>query len=309
MLASLSNIGGNTIFYLVRTSEPELESPHQRNATCLFDSSVCLAGPKQAISMVSDLIDTREALGINTPDSDRLLYRRTSTCAVLNLTDLVYNFNVTFAGRTTSDPCLGLDFGNVPQYDGTLFEDYTCWYDKRSRDTKLGYQLAYLQRSRVDLASGTHAHTASGYTLQPETQISQALCNAQKVPLPSGYQNFSLPGVLLVLVIGAAVNLFAYSIDIVVGFVQRKWYNRPYAWLAWKLDTQLQLHRLAQENAGWGVPWTGQLSSAPAAHTGTSLGIYEEATPDVNGIRTAFLRRNSVGSSDRASSLSHKRSY
>jgi len=150
---------------------------------------------------------------------------------------------------------------------------------------------------------------ASGMIAPGISLPSEAFCKAQKVPLPSGYQNLSLLGVLIVLVIGAIVILFAYSIDIVVGFIQRKWCNGPYAWLAWKLDTQLQLHRLAHENTGWGVPWTRQLSSAPAAHAGSSLGIYEEATPDVNGVRSAFLRRNSVGSSDQASSLLHKRSY
>jgi len=91
--------------------------------------------------MVLPLIDTREALGLNTPDNDRLFYRRISTCAVLNNTNFIHDFNVTFADQTTSDPCLGLDFGTVPYYNGTQVENYTYWYDKRSADTQSGYVL------------------------------------------------------------------------------------------------------------------------------------------------------------------------
>lgn len=160
----------------------------------------------------------------------------------------------------------------------------------------------------VGFAAGSYAHTVPGTALPPIKAASQALCKAQMIPLPSGYQNFSLPGVLIILAVGGLIIFCGYSIDVVVCFIQRKWLNRPYAWLAWKLDAQLQLHRLAQENAGWGLPWARQLDSAPAAHPGTSLGIYEECVSSPAGDGRATLRRASMTSSDGTSSLMAKRS-
>lgn len=121
--------------------QPRLNWTLFTNTSCPFAASICSGGHMQAISMVSDLIDSRDGLGLNTPDDDRLFYRRVSTCAVINDTDATTHFSVTFGDRTTSDPFLGVSLGIVSEYNGSIYENYTFWYDERSADTQSGYIL------------------------------------------------------------------------------------------------------------------------------------------------------------------------
>jgi hypothetical protein len=120
---------------------PSLNWTLLTNSSCPFAESVCLGGPAQAIGMVSDLIETRDDLGLNTPDDERLFYRRTTTCAVIDDLDHLTEFNITYEDDVTSSN-QGLTLGFVPQYNNSIFRDYIYWYDEHNAVTQTEYVLA-----------------------------------------------------------------------------------------------------------------------------------------------------------------------
>jgi len=99
------------------------------------DNSLCIA---PAIRMDSNFIDTRDNLGLNTPDADRLFYRHVTTCAPINanayLTDAFETFGP--AGNTTSDKCLFYWLGDFST------NNYTYRYNKAEYYGQGGYDLA-----------------------------------------------------------------------------------------------------------------------------------------------------------------------
>lgn len=57
-----------------------------QNATCPFSQDLCFYGASSAYEMDTGLIDSHVALGINAPKSERVQYRKVTTCKrVLNL--------------------------------------------------------------------------------------------------------------------------------------------------------------------------------------------------------------------------------
>jgi hypothetical protein len=56
--------------------------------TCPFDDEMCVAGPDDspsapAVAMDSGLVDVNSAFGMNLAASDRVMYRKRTTCGVL----------------------------------------------------------------------------------------------------------------------------------------------------------------------------------------------------------------------------------
>lgn len=54
-----------------------------QNATCPFTNGICTYGGSSAYEMDTGTIDSHEALGINAPKSERIQYRKVSTCKLL----------------------------------------------------------------------------------------------------------------------------------------------------------------------------------------------------------------------------------
>jgi hypothetical protein len=77
----------------------ELTWTSNYNATCPFRSGTCILGDTAAFSMTTDAIDSHMSLGINSPASDRITYRRTSTCAPLHTANYTAVVNGTLAGE------------------------------------------------------------------------------------------------------------------------------------------------------------------------------------------------------------------
>ena len=54
-----------------------------QNATCPFTNGICIYGGSSAYEMDTGYIDSHEALGINAPKSQRVQYRKVSTCKLV----------------------------------------------------------------------------------------------------------------------------------------------------------------------------------------------------------------------------------
>ena len=81
-----------------RFRQPKLAYTSEMNVSCPFQSNICREGPSAAFQIKSGWIDTHKDLGINTKPSDRLQYRRVSTCSVLQTKNYVYQINSTRLG-------------------------------------------------------------------------------------------------------------------------------------------------------------------------------------------------------------------
>lgn len=61
-------------------SQQQLPWTVNQNATCPFTNGICFYGDSSAYEMDTGYIDSHEALGINAPKSERVQYRKVTTC-------------------------------------------------------------------------------------------------------------------------------------------------------------------------------------------------------------------------------------
>ena len=71
----------------------------------------------------------------------------------------------------------------------------------------------------------------------------------------SKYASFSVFGVWFIYVTGGLIVIISFSIEFLLEFLHKRYGYQIYRQLEWTTNQQLQLLRLAQEEAGYGV-WT-----------------------------------------------------
>lgn len=150
-------------------------------------------------------------------------------------------------------------------------------------DGWFGLSLARLQRSVVDYAASPTDLPQGIVVLKPLPGADQDLCSAQKIKGSTAYQNFNFVGVMLVIGFCTLIILLGLTLEYCVAACQN---SRSYPKLAWRLDNFTQLHRMAQENAGYGR-WERSQKAIPTIHQNEpiTLGRYiieghEHATID-----------------------------
>lgn len=145
--------------------------------------------------------------------------------------------------------------------------------------------LASLQRYPVDYASGpSDVDTAAGgEILMDHNTIDESLCNNQKVHANGGYQNFSMLGLCIIIVIGAIIMTLSFVIETVTGFIQRRLRRGNERRVQWIMDSNLQLQRMLYESAGYGR-WNGPLDSVPTLVRGEKLAVPTEIEQGRPGI-------------------------
>jgi hypothetical protein len=86
------------------------------NATCPFRAGTCILGDTAAFAMTTDAIDSHLSLGINAPPSDRITYRRITTCAPLHTA----NYTAIVNGSLPGERIQMFFYGNVSTEGVTL---------------------------------------------------------------------------------------------------------------------------------------------------------------------------------------------
>lgn len=110
--------------------------------------------------------------------------------------------------------------------------------------------LATLQQFLLETAIGPINIVESGGVLTPPgDDAERAICKRQTIRNASGYQNFSILGVAIILVLGVILIALGWGLDIVVGWIE-KLFGWDFLRLSWITDDYLQLQRLAYEAAG-----------------------------------------------------------
>ncbi|KAK7949284.1 uncharacterized protein PG986_010170 [Apiospora aurea] len=145
--------------------------------------------------------------------------------------------------------------------------DVTNWWNM---------SLAFHQAAFVDTASGyIHADANLQHLVSPpptmmstisakariDDNIVRLLIDGQKIR-HAGYASFSLFGLLFTYVLGAAIILMSFILDPIMRYLHKRGKYRQYQYLEWRTNGALQLHRLAQDELGYGK-WSGCTDTVP----------------------------------------------
>ena len=140
--------------------------------------------------------------------------------------------------------------------------------------TWFGVSMAKLQQKIVQLATGPDS-IPDGATLiltAPQNKYQKHICDNQKIRSSSDTISFSVLGVAIILVVGTLIIITNLFLDILVGYLRRRFGWKDYKRLQWIVDEKLQLQRLAYEEAGQGQ-WSGGLDAVPVTKNGELLGL------------------------------------
>ena len=126
-----------------RFVQEQIHSTDNRNATCPFASGICMMSDTAAYELDSGPIDSHVHLGINTPEIDRVIYRRRETCAPLNMTGYSTKFNVS-KFPDSNETLLGQPGDEIRLYNfgPAMDKNWTYSYNTRARFGNFGYTLS-----------------------------------------------------------------------------------------------------------------------------------------------------------------------
>lgn len=109
------------------------------NVTCPFAPDLCYLGRTAAYQMDTGPLDSHHALGINAPMSDRVHYRKVTTCSPVHAKDHFEAYNDTDPSHIAyGDTLVDFLFGPVGEIN------YTFQYNMHSLVDKNGYELTYV---------------------------------------------------------------------------------------------------------------------------------------------------------------------
>ncbi|KAL8811575.1 MAG: hypothetical protein Q9200_001692 [Gallowayella weberi] len=296
-----------------RYIRPSLPWTTVSNATCPFTHSLCYYGATSAYLMDSGLLDSHRDLGINAPSSDRVQYRKITTCSPIHFSAYVVEVNNTNQ-KTNGYRRFNIMLGEV--FDIT---NYTLQYNLHTLADGIGYALsiasrgvnalrasetvvpntffqiglpntqwmvevsswfaismAKLQLKTVQYATGP-PYIPEGYNLVgPESKEEENICKNQIIRNAKGTTSFSVLGVTIILVVGAVLILGSFALDPTVQLVRHTMRKNEYKIIQYAVDGTWQLQRLAYEEAGQGH-WSGGVNSVPLTRVEDKIGLPRDA--------------------------------
>ncbi|KAI1173299.1 hypothetical protein F4777DRAFT_558398 [Nemania sp. FL0916] len=110
---------------------------------------------------------------------------------------------------------------------------------------------AALQASYVDTVTGTRDALLDSWLL-PLEGVEQEVCNGQKIR-SSRYGSFNVFALLFTYIVGGVIVLLSILVEPTLDLLHRKFGYKSYQQLEWSTNEQLQLLRLAHEEAGHGT--------------------------------------------------------
>lgn len=126
--------------------QPSISVSEVDNASCPFPSNTCVYGATGAYSLDSGLIDSHADLGLNARKSQRVQYRKVTTCSPLNINGYTQELNDTDTRDISFNDTLFIYvFGSVT--DGLNQTNYTFRYDPKPPVATTGYSLTYAFRA------------------------------------------------------------------------------------------------------------------------------------------------------------------
>ena len=111
------------------------------NAHCPVDDALCALGPNSAFEVESKLIDSHEDLGINAKKSERIQFRKTTSCTIVPTVDYAQYENDTAVDGYTA-PFVRYYYGCYIEIDDFNVRNFTYGYNTAAGfNSAVGYVL------------------------------------------------------------------------------------------------------------------------------------------------------------------------
>lgn len=126
--------------------------------------------------------------------------------------------------------------------------------DKSGKDNSQGFQQRNNQKNRKDDNSGKQQQALArkeNFVRLDQNPSQEAICASQLIHIMDGYQNFSLIGVILIVVLSILLVILSLYIHVVGGKIQEILFGTPLSRVSWTSDGYLQIQRMAYEGAGY----------------------------------------------------------
>ena len=149
--------------------------------------------------------------------------------------------------------------------------------------------MAKLQQKFIEYATGPDS-ISDGMVVTRPLPLQEKLCKSQIVRSFHGTISFSVLGVAIILIVGSLLLSISLTLPTLVGALRHVFKWKKHKGMQWTIDSNLQMQRLAYEEAGQGY-WTGGASSVPVTRENDLLGMPEGV--DAQHPRLGRVRRNS----------------
>lgn len=149
--------GSNDPLQCGKLPVPALKYNVERNATCPFQSGMCVYGDTAAFTMTTHMLDSYFDLGINAREKNRVQVEKSTTCAPIRRPGYVELVNATAENQLgmIGDQMVLYKYGPMLNNDGT-FSNYTYYYNTHAGIDQNGYSLsAYSAIAGSELTGGS----------------------------------------------------------------------------------------------------------------------------------------------------------
>ncbi|KAK8108513.1 cytochrome p450 protein [Apiospora sp. TS-2023a] len=139
--------------------------------------------------------------------------------------------------------------------------------------------LAGFQASFVSTARGrSDSSPRLEDTMKPANEYEWDICRNQKIR-SAQHSSFSIFGLVFTYSIGALIVVISFTISPILHVLQKRGLYNKYAYLEWEGHTAIQLHRVAQDQSGYGR-WSRCDELIPITRPGEMLAPFDISDPE-----------------------------
>ncbi|KAK8057806.1 hypothetical protein PG996_011743 [Apiospora saccharicola] len=139
--------------------------------------------------------------------------------------------------------------------------------------------LAGFQASFVSTARGrTNSSFRPDDTIRPANEYEWDICRNQKIR-SAQYSSFTIFGLVFTYSMGALIVIVSFIISPLLCFLQERGRYNKYAYLEWEGHTAIQLHRVAQDQCGYGR-WSRCDEEIPITRPDDMLAPFDISDPE-----------------------------
>ena len=226
---------------------------------CADQHQFCAKGKCTALGSYMQVFNASVELDLNEPQA--AIRNRLSNLIMYTLMYFSVDGRGSSALRASETLYQGTQTEKIPDNQWTI--EVSSW---------MAVSMAKLQQLAVQYVTGPPTESDKASVVKPTTRYERAMCHSQKVRVSSGVTSFSVLGMSIILVVGSLIILTSLFLSSLVSTIRRKHGREDYRSLQWAMDDNLQLHRLAYEEAGQGH-WRGGVDSVPVTKRGELIGV------------------------------------
>ncbi|KAJ2985736.1 hypothetical protein NUW58_g5373 [Xylaria curta] len=153
---------------------------------------------------------------------------------------------------------------------GIQYTDYQPGLWKRDAQNWFNIVLSVIQNAFTSVVLHPANPEYQDILTTPKSKFQEELCNRQTIR-SMNHNSFSVFGLIFTYVVGGLIVIASALIEPVLRSLQRRYKYRTYEELEWTTNEYLQLHRLAQEEAGYGK-WSNCTEAVPITGLDEMLG-------------------------------------